>query len=80
MHDVYAPLNDIFHDIFDDDSIVVTPELTASDIPEWDSLNHIKLMLTVQKVFKIKFSAAEISNLKNVGELADLIRGKTVVS
>jgi acyl carrier protein len=80
MDDVYAPLNDVFHEIFDDDSIVVTPELTASDIPEWDSLNHIKLMLTVQKVFKIKFSAAEISNLKNVGELADLIRGKAVVS
>jgi acyl carrier protein len=80
MDDVYARLNDIFYDIFDDDTIVVTPELTASDIPEWDSLNHIKLMLTVQKVFKMKFSAAEIANLKNVGELADLIRGKTVVS
>jgi acyl carrier protein len=80
MDDVYARLNDIFDDVFDDDRIVVTPELTASDFPEWDSLNHIRLMITVQKVFKIKFSAAEITNLKNVGELAELIRGKTAVS
>jgi len=62
--------------VFDDESIVVTARLTADEVEEWDSLNHIRLMLAVQKAFKIKFTAAQTGNLKNVGELADLIRAK----
>ena len=59
MDDVYRRLTEIFHDVFDDDSIVVTPELTASDVPEWDSLSHIRLVLAVQRAFQVKFSAAQ---------------------
>ena len=44
QHDIYSQLTGIFHDLFDDDSIVLTPELTASDIPAWDSFNHINLI------------------------------------
>jgi acyl carrier protein len=66
----------IFQDVFDDDSIVVTPELTARDVAEWDSLNHIRLILTVQKNFGVAFSAAQTANLKNVGDLAALIQSK----
>ena len=76
MDDVYRRLTEIFHDVFDDDSIVVTPELTASDVPEWDSLSHIRLVLAVQRAFQVKFSAAQIAELKNVGELASLINAK----
>ena len=77
MSDVYGRLTTIFHDVFDDDSIVLTPQLTAADVPEWDSLSHIRLVLAVQKAFHIKLSAAQIGDLKNVGELASLIRDKT---
>ncbi len=77
MNDVYERLTVIFHDVFDDDSIVLTPELTAAEVPEWDSLSHIRLVLAVQKAFQVKFSAAQTAELKNVGELADLIRSKT---
>lgn len=77
MSDVYGRLTAIFQDVFDDDSIAVTPELTAADVPEWDSLSHIRLVLAVQKAFQIKFSAAQTAELKNVGELAELIRAKT---
>ncbi len=77
MNDLYTRLTVIFHDVFDDDSIVVTPTLTAADVPEWDSLTHIRLVLAVQKAFKVKFSASQTAELKNVGELADLIRAKT---
>ena len=77
MNDVYGRLTAIFHDVFDDDSIALTPALTAPDVPEWDSLSHIRLVLAVQKAFKIKFSAAQTAGLKNVGELAELIRAKT---
>ncbi len=77
MSDVYGRLTTVFHDVFDDDSIVLTPQLTAADVPEWDSLSHIRLVLAVQKAFHIKLSAAQIGDLKNVGELASLIRDKT---
>jgi len=77
MNDVYKRLTVIFHDVFDDDSIVLTPGLTAAEVPEWDSLSHIRLVLAVQKAFQVKFSAAQTAELKNVGELAELIRSKT---
>jgi acyl carrier protein len=77
MDDIYTRLTEIFHDIFDDDTIVVTPRLTAKDVREWDSLGHIRLVLAVQKRFGVKFSAAQTANLNNVGDLAELIRAKS---
>jgi acyl carrier protein len=77
MEDVYSRLTTIFHDVFDDDAIVVTPDLTADDVPEWDSLSHIRLMLAVQKAFNIKMSAGQIASLKTVGDLANLVKAKT---
>ncbi|MDL2337686.1 MAG: acyl carrier protein [Burkholderiaceae bacterium] len=74
---LYAKLTAIFHDVFDDESIVVTPELTADDVDEWDSLSHIRLVLAIEKKFGLKFSAAEVGRLKNVGEFASLIVTKT---
>ena len=73
---IYGRLTDIFMDIFDLDSIALTPETTADDVSGWDSLTHIRLLLTVQKAFQIKFSTAEIGKLKNVGELVSLIHDK----
>lgn len=80
-HDaVYAKLTDIFHDVFDDDAIVVRPELTADDVDEWDSLAHVRLVLAVEKKFGLKFSAAEVGRLKNVGEFAALIEAKSAAA
>ena len=73
---IYSRLTKIFEDVFDEDSIVVTPELSAKDVDGWDSLAHIRLMLTVEKAFKIKFSTSEVGKLQNVGELVRLIEGK----
>jgi len=72
--EIYARLTDIFEDVFDDDSITVTPQLAAKDVDGWDSLTHIRLMLAVEKAFKIKFSASDIGKLENVGELVALIK------
>jgi acyl carrier protein len=80
MDDIYQRLTGIFHDVFEDESIILTPELTASDVPEWDSLSHIRLVLAVQKEFRTKFSAAQTANLKNVGDLAELIRARAVAT
>jgi len=73
---IYEKLSDIFHDLFDDDSIKVTPNLTAKDVDGWDSLTHIRLIITVEKTFKIKFSTSEIGKLEKVGDLVALIKSR----
>jgi acyl carrier protein len=73
----YAQLTEVFRDVFDDDDIVVTPELTASDVDEWDSLRHIRLVAAIERRFAVNFSAAEIGRLKNVGQLVSLITEKS---
>lgn len=73
----YAKLTQVFHDVFDDDTIVVHPQLTADDVDEWDSLTHIRLVIAVEKAFGLKFSAAEVEQLRNVGDLVTLIDAKT---
>jgi acyl carrier protein len=70
---IYARLAGIFEDVFDEDSINITPELSAKDVDGWDSLSHIRLLLTIERSFKIKFSTSEIGKLQNVGDLVALI-------
>lgn len=74
---IYSRLGRIFRDVFDDDSIVLTPTLSAKDVDGWDSLTHIRLVLTVEKAFQVKFSTSEIGNLANVGGLVALIEQRT---
>jgi acyl carrier protein len=74
--EIYKKLNTVFEDVFDDDTIVVRPELSADDVDAWDSLTHIRLLLTVESTFNVKFSASEIGKLKNVEGLAQLICAK----
>jgi acyl carrier protein len=74
---IYTQLTAIFHDVFDDETIQVTPTLTADDVDEWDSLSHIRLVLAIEKKFGLKFSAAEVGRLKNVGEFVTLIQSKS---
>lgn len=73
---IYARLAEVFADVFDDDSIKITPRLTAKDVDGWDSLTHIRLILTIERVFKIKFSTPEIGRLENVGDLVALIKSR----
>ncbi len=73
---IYSELTEIFHDLFDDDSIVVTPSLSAKDVDGWDSLTHIRLIITIEKAFKVKFSTSEIAKLEKVSDLVCLIETK----
>jgi acyl carrier protein len=73
---IYARLAEIFQDVFDEDSIELTPELSAKDVDGWDSLTHIRLILTIEKAFKIKFSTSEIGKLENVADLVALIKAR----
>ena len=71
---IYEKLSEIFQDVFDEDSIRVAPELSSKDVDGWDSITHIRLILTTERAFKIKFSTSEIGKLQNVGELVALIK------
>jgi acyl carrier protein len=73
---IHDGLTEVFRDVFDDEGIVVEPELTAAQVAGWDSLTHIRLMISVERRFRIKFTVTEIGELKNVGELMDLIEKK----
>ena len=69
---IIEKLNEIFSDVFDEE-ITVTPQTTAADIEDWDSLTHITLISEVEDAFGIKFSMKDVLGLKNVGEMMDLI-------
>ena len=69
---VLARLQSIFDGIFLDD-VVVTPELSANDVEEWDSLLHISLVVAVEEAFGIRFRVGEVEATRNVGDFVDLI-------
>ena len=71
--EVYERLNKVFQDVFDDDSITVNENTTSSDIEDWDSLEHINLVVAVEQEFGIKFNMNEVTTMKNVGEMVDII-------
>ncbi len=74
--EVMKKLNEIFCDLFDDDDIVLTDATTADDIDEWDSLEQINIINECETVFKIRFNMQEVTSLKNVGEMVDMITAK----
>ena len=71
--EVFVKLNEVFQDVFDDDTITVTDKTTADDIEEWDSLEHINLIAAVEQEFGMKFNMGQVVSMKNVGEMADII-------
>lgn len=71
--EINEKLNNIFADVFDDDTLTVSPETTTNDIEEWDSLTHLTLIANIEESFSIEFNMSEISGFKNVGEMMDSI-------
>lgn len=77
MNDIYERLNRVFREVFDDDTITVNASTTAADIDDWDSLTHIQLIAAVEDEFGVKFSMKQVSSMKNVGEMAEIISEST---
>ncbi len=71
--EIYGKLNEVFQDVFDDEDITVNDSTVASDVDGWDSLEHINLIVAVERSFGIKFTMGETTGLKNVGEMVDKI-------
>ncbi len=76
MNEIYERLNEVFQDVFDDDSLTVNENTTAADIEDWDSLSHITLIAAVEDEFRMKFSMKEVVEMKNVGEMAAIIAAR----
>lgn len=75
--DVYAGLNDLFHELFADEGIVLKPEMTANDIDGWDSFNNLNIMVAVETRFGIKMTSTEVEGLKNIGDLVGIILARS---
>ena len=74
--EILSKLSEIAADHFDLPGIVLAPETTASDVPGWDSLAHIQLLMLVENSFGVRFKASEVSSFANVGQLADRIQSR----
>ena len=75
---IFLKVQNLFRDVFDDEDLLIYSSTNSEDIEEWDSLNHINLVLNLEKIFKIRFKLGEIQALKNVGELITLLEEKTL--
>jgi acyl carrier protein len=73
MNDLQDRLQEVFREVFDDEEITINPHTSATDIENWDSLMHVTLIVNVEKAFAVRFTSAEVANLKDVGELLALM-------
>jgi acyl carrier protein len=76
MDNLLEELQDIFRDVFDKPDLVITRDSNAKTVDDWDSFAHINLIMALEQRYKIKFALGELQELKNVGEMLDLINLK----
>lgn len=72
-----ARIKEILEETLDVDDLAVTPELSAADVDEWDSLNHIRFIVAIEDEYTIKFTTKEIADMRNIGDLMATIDAKT---
>ena len=73
---IFNKLTPIFRATFNNDSLVLTHELTANDVENWDSLTHMLLITEIEDFFSIKFKLKELNKMRNVGDMVDIINSK----
>ena len=74
--EIILKVNDVFKDVFDDENLIIDRNTSSDNIEDWDSLNHIILVVEIEKKLSIRFNSGEISTFKNVGEMCDAILKK----
>jgi acyl carrier protein len=76
--EIKSRLTTVFRSTFNDDAIEISEATTAVDIPQWDSLTHINLVLATEKAFAVRFTTREVRSLKTVGDLTKMIEQKII--
>ncbi len=76
MEEIITKVQDVFREVFDDQSLEITREMTANDVDKWDSLTHLTMIAKTEEVFGIKFKLKELVKMKNVGDMLDKISEK----
>lgn len=76
MNSTLEQLQDVFRDVFDDETLVIVEETTSEDIEDWDSLMHISLITAIEAAFKVRFTLEEMSSAENVGAFAKILDAK----
>lgn len=75
--EVQTKLTRVFREVFDDPALTLNREMTAADVKDWDSFNHVRLIVAAEEAFGISLPTSEVADLRNVGELIDLIHKHT---
>ncbi len=75
--EIKTKLQEVFRDVFQDESLTILPEMTAGDVDKWDSITHLIMISKVEEVFNVSFRLKELIKLKNVGDLIALLKEKT---
>lgn len=72
-NEIIEKLTVVFHEVFNDASIVLRDDMTAKDVENWDSLTHMLMITKVEETFGIKFKLKELNKLKQVGDIVSLV-------
>jgi acyl carrier protein len=78
MAETIDELTDVFRQVFNDDELTLSPELTANEVEGWDSFTHVNLIMAIELRFGIKFKQKEIYGFANVGDLLKCVQEKVV--
>lgn len=73
---INSKLSEVFRSVFNNDSLILSDDLTANDVDNWDSLSHMLLISEIEKTFNIKFKLKELNKMRNVGDMIDLLSQK----
>lgn len=76
--EIVERLTGIFRNVFTDNGLVITDEMTSNDVEKWDSLTHMLMITEVETAFGIKFKLKDLNKMKNVGNLIEIIQTKLV--
>lgn len=70
---IHSRLENLCRRVFNDPRLVLTRETTAADVPAWDSLSHIVLMVAIEEEFRVRLGGPELESFRNLGELDDFL-------
>lgn len=73
---ILAKVTELLESVLDADSLVLTEQTTAEDVEDWDSVNHVRLLIAIENELGFRFDTEEVEKFKNVGDLVDMIQAK----